>query len=199
MGQSKIEFLGNPFSQRKLKKYVGFSKTITVYMAELDDTIIPQNIIKYCKNKNTKTGRRVYKYYYIPNECEIYASLVFPIKHLIQEVDSLPFNPKKGLYWPRQTTILTEQIEELERYLFNGNKNNLLRKGFNAQLAREESGYDSLFQSIKQPSKLVKVLKEYDINNKIEYHEWLIKNHPDRGGDGELCAQIIEAGKYMGY
>jgi hypothetical protein len=31
------------------------------------------------------------------------------------------------------------------------------------------------------------------------FYGWSLANHPDKGGDSELCAKIISAGRQMGY
>lgn len=43
------------------------------------------------------------------------------------------------------------------------------------------------------------LLTELKITTKKEYHEWLIKNHPDRGGDNVTCQKVIELCKLKGW
>jgi len=44
-----------------------------------------------------------------------------------------------------------------------------------------------------------RLLIRHRITNKQEWHRWLLVNHPDKGGDTNLCAMIISAGRTMGW
>ncbi len=37
------------------------------------------------------------------------------------------------------------------------------------------------------------------ITNRKDWLKWLLKNHPDKGGDSELCSKVIDVGRIMGY
>lgn len=43
------------------------------------------------------------------------------------------------------------------------------------------------------------LLDELKITNKKDYHVWLIKNHPDRGGNEDTCKKVIELAKTKGW
>jgi hypothetical protein len=43
------------------------------------------------------------------------------------------------------------------------------------------------------------ILNSLDINSKKEWKDWLLKNHPDKGGNSEQCAKVICAGRAKGY
>jgi len=43
------------------------------------------------------------------------------------------------------------------------------------------------------------ILKELNINNKKEWKEWLLKNHPDKGGSLSKCQEVIYAGRARGW
>src|SRR5690242_16316277 len=45
----------------------------------------------------------------------------------------------------------------------------------------------------------IDVLRDLKINNRKEWKDWLRKNHPDKGGDTELCAAVIVEGRKIGY
>jgi hypothetical protein len=43
------------------------------------------------------------------------------------------------------------------------------------------------------------LLKENNITSKKDLKLWLLKNHPDKGGDDELCAIVLSAAKIKGF
>ena len=45
------------------------------------------------------------------------------------------------------------------------------------------------------PPKGVDVLQWFNITTKVSFQQWLKQNHPDKGGDNELCASVIAAWK----
>ena len=42
------------------------------------------------------------------------------------------------------------------------------------------------------------ILETHKIVTRKDWRKWLLENHPDKGGDGELCGQILIAGKAQG-
>lgn len=45
----------------------------------------------------------------------------------------------------------------------------------------------------------ISLLVKYKITSKKEWFSWLLQNHPDKGGDGEICAAVIAEGKNKGW
>lgn len=43
------------------------------------------------------------------------------------------------------------------------------------------------------------LLKRLEIFDKKTWKSWLMKNHPDKGGDGDLCGKVIDSGREMGW
>ena len=43
------------------------------------------------------------------------------------------------------------------------------------------------------------ILNQLNIHDRGEWKLWLLKNHPDKGGDTELAALVVEEGRRMGY
>ena len=44
-----------------------------------------------------------------------------------------------------------------------------------------------------------KMLHKYNIHSKSDWKEWLLNNHPDKGGNTEDCQNVIYAGRILGY
>ena len=42
-------------------------------------------------------------------------------------------------------------------------------------------------------------LKSLNIVTKKDWHSWLLKNHPDKGGDNDLCGRVITLGRSEGW
>lgn len=43
------------------------------------------------------------------------------------------------------------------------------------------------------------LLQKLNITTKKEWKNWLLKNHPDKGGDEEMCKNVIQAGRNKGW
>lgn len=61
----------------------------------------------------------------------------------------------------------------------------------------------NLYQELETPKinkeKTENLLQQLNINNKEEWKKWLSVNHPDKGGDNDLCAKVISMGKMKGW
>lgn len=49
------------------------------------------------------------------------------------------------------------------------------------------------------PAKDKTLLEQHGIINRSDWKKWLVKNHPDKGGNEELCKKIISAGRAEGW
>jgi hypothetical protein len=43
------------------------------------------------------------------------------------------------------------------------------------------------------------ILQQLNLQSKADYRKWLIKNHPDKGGNVELAKLVIEEAQRMGW
>lgn len=55
------------------------------------------------------------------------------------------------------------------------------------------------FKSTENKKNDVDILEKYNIKTRKEWRKWLLNNHPDKGGDDELCSKIINAGRSKGW
>jgi hypothetical protein len=83
-----------------------------------------------------------------------------------------------------------DQKDELRRQEYKREREELLRKIFQQHENRPKPSYGNNSYSI---------LQELNISTKKEWKDWLVKNHPDRGGENELCAKVIAAGRSKGW
>ncbi|HSA76166.1 MAG TPA: hypothetical protein VLE02_01355 [Nitrosarchaeum sp.] len=74
---------------------------------------------------------------------------------------------------------------------------NRRRQKFEEDVRRENQRMlDELYHKNKKSS----FLEDLHITTKLQWKEWLVKNHPDKGGkDAVLCQKVIEEGRKNGW
>lgn len=76
-------------------------------------------------------------------------------------------------------------------------------KFFNSNRTKED--YDKFFNNFKSgntssnKSTFISTLSKLSITTKQEWKQWLLKNHPDKGGDEEICKKVISEGRAKGW
>jgi hydroxymethylpyrimidine pyrophosphatase-like HAD family hydrolase len=78
--------------------------------------------------------------------------------------------------------------ERIQQY----NEEEVLRNRF-----KSSSGNNS--SSNQNSSKMDFTLQDLGIVTKKQWHKWLVNNHPDKGGNKDLCIQVIAAGRKKGW
>jgi hypothetical protein len=88
--------------------------------------------------------------------------------------------------------------EEIKKYKKQQEEDELRRQEYKRE--REEA-LRNLFKRFNNDNSSVEkdILQELNIHTKREWKDWLVKNHPDRQGDVELCKKVITAGRNRGW
>jgi hypothetical protein len=85
-----------------------------------------------------------------------------------------------------------DKRDELRREEYKREQEELLRKLFE-RFAYKESSTNKTRPCSEN------ILQQLNINNKKDWKKWLLKNHPDKGGDNDLCGKVINTGKSRGW
>ena len=65
--------------------------------------------------------------------------------------------------------------------------------------AKAEAQSEPRAKTVPKSKVDISILEQYNITTQKEWRKWLIKHHPDKGGDEELCKRIIAAGRAKGW
>lgn len=190
------------------------TKGAKYYYSKLDDSRVskdrlnPSFISKIEQRTDIKSNKNkdeMLNLLAVKQDCEkTIESLKLKLIYVNQQIDAL-----------NNKTMTPDEIKNLKTKLEQDNRDNEeFVKRRKAEIKQEQDAefYEFMKQFEKDfkaeippktenPPKTseVDLLKKYDIKSKTEWKQWLLKNHPDKGGDSELCSQIISAGRKIGY
>lgn len=106
------------------------------------------------------------------------------LKAKVEEIDV-----KLNTINPNMQEECKRQKEEQDR------KDEARRKEYKREREELLRRYEQQFNKKPPPKEENDILQQLNIKSKKEWKEWLVKNHPDRGGDDELCGKVIAAGR----
>lgn len=113
------------------------------------------------------------------------------LKAKVMEIDlklaQLNVNDEEVIKEYRRRKEEEDRRDALRREEYQKERKELLRKLF------ERSSYQKYPSANERRDE--NILSKLNINNKKEWKDWLVKNHPDKGGDSDLCSQVIDAGR----
>lgn len=107
----------------------------------------------------------------------------------------------------RSKNILNDQINSMKQFdkYCIGKNNSDYEKRYKEEM-RRHGGFKNYFRekwgnlkfkaddvNILINQGIIKTISDPKEEAKKKYKRWLVKNHPDKGGDTELCAQVIGA------
>ena len=91
-----------------------------------------------------------------------------------------------------------EVIKENLRKKEERDRENIERKREMEQEAEER--FRKLFEEgVRKNKQEDSILVKIKITNKDEWKKWLVKNHTDKGGNNDICQQVIAAGRAKGW
>ena len=90
---------------------------------------------------------------------------------------------------------LDEEYQEEVKKAY-GNFKNFFDQNYKSYTGFSQQSFSNSEQILKN---VQDILKKYDIVTKKDWKLWLIKNHPDKGGDEETCKIVINNGRKMGW
>lgn len=167
-----------------------------------------------------KCNSKGVKYYYSRitqkriRKDQIPAGIVNQIKPLDNANDrAVLLDLKKG--YITQIELLQQKIAQIDLQL-GGETDESIHSNYLTQLQKDEQRrqeykrqqdeiLEKLFERFKTPKKSVpdspnkSILQKCHITDRKTWKKWLIANHPDRGGDVDLCQEVIKAGRSMGW
>ncbi len=109
----------------------------------------------------------------------------------------------------RQRKISLEKRKKLKRRLSDENRQSLAdqkmreeEERIRQEILEDERKARKIYEEQERVRQMFKpknslILTQLGIHNKTDLRQWLIKNHPDKGGDAEVAKVVIEEGQRM--
>jgi TPR repeat protein len=114
-------------------------------------------------------------------------------KKLYPKLDGLEKRLKKILTDIKNIKDKISTNESVENY-HNGMT---IKKNINKKYDEEMNFWWNSFLHNKPPNNKDNNLLSYGIKSKKDFKLWLKNNHPDKGGDSDVCAEVLRIGRNM--
>lgn len=154
-------------------------------------SIIPENLLPGIQER--KVDRDLEQSAKLIKQKEGYKNKIAILQAKIADID-------------KQLGILNKSDEELNKYWddrrFQDHDKEVRQKRFTRE---EQERLRKLFTDMYRQTANLRIpdtavfLISMGIHDKYDWKYWLLKNHPDKGGDTELCQRVIRAGRNLGY
>lgn len=102
-------------------------------------------------------------------------------------------------YEKENDEILRKMFERFQSSYFNSSSNSNSSSNNNSSSTNSKSSTSHNNNSSSTHRNKGDILSELNIENAREWRQYLLKHHPDKGGDVEMCQKVIAAGKARGW